>query len=261
MFDQVVTRPRARWPKTALIVGSAAVHAVGIATLAVVAMWQVDKLPIRELPPLLVQAPRLPAGAEAPRAGTRLDVPPRTTKIKVKDTVQPTRTVTEPAVAPSTGGEPGAGPAGPGDGPACEGPQCADLPPCAEPPCEPVPDPDPVVEPPPDPPPPVVHDTVTLPPTMAKGLRIAGDEQVFPDRTVALAMLHDGKSEVRGTFKLCVGEDGQVTSVRKMVSTGYDPYDQALTAAMQGWRYRPYLVDGTPAPMCTVQLFVYRIRS
>ena len=134
MFDQVVTRPRARWPKTALIVGSAAVHAVGIATLAVVAMWQVDKLPIRELPPLLVQAPRLPAGAEAPRAGTRLDVLRKTMKIKVRDVVQPTAVVTEPAVVPSTGGEPGAGPAGPGDGPACEGPQCADLPPCAEPP-------------------------------------------------------------------------------------------------------------------------------
>lgn len=274
MFDQVVSRPRRRTLKSALIVGSAVVHAAAVAGLVVAALWQVDRLPLGADPvDIAIKMPMPPMGAAALPAGKRQDIlPPKVAqvpKIRVTGVVQPTKQAVEPAVATGpagpTDGPPGGG-AG-GDGPPCrlatdapsDLPICATgpTPPCTDPPCTEDGDP-------PEAKPPVVaerHEIVNVPPTVAKGLRLSGDEQVFPARMTQLAMVHDGKTQVRGTFQVCVDEGGSISSVRRLASTGYADYDGALMDAMRGWRYKPYAVDGKAAPMCTVQVFVYRIKS
>lgn len=272
MFDQVVSRPRRSTLKSVLIVGSAVVHAAAVAGLVVAALWQVDRLPLGADPvDIAIKMPMPPMGAAALPAGKRQQIlPPKVAQVaktRVTDVVQPTKQPPEPAVATGavgpTDGTLGGG--GGGDGPLCRLPTdapsdlpiCATgpMPPCADPPCSEDGDP-----PPAKPPVVVHHDIVNVPPTVAKGLRLSGDEQVFPARMTQLAMVHDGKTQVRGTFQVCVDEGGSISSVRRLASTGYDDYDGALMDAMRGWRYKPYAVDGKAAPMCTVQVFVYRIK-
>jgi hypothetical protein len=266
MFDQVVVRPRRRALGSVLVIGSAMVHAAALATVAVAAMWQVDKVSLGpDRGEVAIAAPRPPAGAAQLPSGSKLPDPLKPPTVRSKDVVQPPAGPSAPPAA--TGGGPG-GPLGPAtDGP----PGPPDAPPCTDPagcvtddgpgtPPEP-----PVVTTTKDdvpPPPPVVPSTV------ARGLRLSGDEQIFPSRPTQLAMVHDGKTTVRATFQLCVDEDGSIASVRRLAGTGYDEYDEALAAAMRGWRYRPYMMvradrpgdPPVPTKMCTVQVFVYRIR-
>jgi hypothetical protein len=42
-----------------------------------------------------------------------------------------------------------------------------------------------------------------------------------------------------------------------MKSTGFENYDQKIVQAMHDWRYRPFLHDGKPTPVCTAATFVY----
>jgi periplasmic protein TonB len=270
MFDQVVNRRPASKLRSVLVVGSALAHGLVVAAVAVGAMWHIDKLPLGpDTDPVVLNFPKPPAGAGSLPEGARLkpkDPPKDPIKTKVKDTVQPVPPPTEPVIAPPIGdpvadvgtgaGAGGDGP--PGDGPPCDGPACADLPPCADPPCATDGDP-PKEQPKPEP---VVRvDPPVLPPNVAKGLRIDGDDQIRPTRDVQLGMLNAGQETVRGTFRLCVDAGGAVSSVKRLGSTGYDAYDADLMRGMQSWRYRPYMVDGQPAPMCTVVVFSYRIKA
>lgn len=274
MFEQVVSRPRVRVGKSVLVVGSAVVHAGFVAALMVAAMWRVERVPLGAFgPDITFQAPALPQGAtELPAGKPQSVVRPRV--VKVQMVTQPQ--VPRPDVIATSGptGDPNLNTTGGGDGPPCRRatdpasdlPLCAttDLPPCADPPCSADGDPPKHEEP-------VVTKTLVipnLPPTVAKGLRVAGDEQILPDRSTQLAMVHDGKTTVRGTFQLCVDDTGSIASVRRLASTGYQDYDAALMDGMRGWRYRPYQLESppgsgllTPAPMCTVQVFVYRIKD
>jgi hypothetical protein len=88
--------------------------------------------------------------------------------------------------------------------------------------------------------------------------RISGERLVKPDVNTAKAI---SKSQVShrivGRFRLCLDETGTVISVLPMKSTGYADYDRELMARMATWRYSPFEVDGTPAPVCTTITFVY----
>jgi hypothetical protein len=41
---------------------------------------------------------------------------------------------------------------------------------------------------------------------------------------------------------------------------GSTAYDRKLEREIYGWNYRPFRVDGEPAPVCTVFTFVYSQR-
>ncbi len=270
MFDQVVVRPRVKVVKSVLVVGSAVAHAAVVAGLMVAAMWHIERVPVGAFAADLTFSNTLPQGAaELPAGKPQLVVKPHLTRIKEvtqptiipPDQIQPSGPVGGPDIGSTLGG---------GDGPHCrlaadpasDLPLCAtDLPPCAEPPCSTDGDPPEVIKPP------VIAPVLIVPPTVAKGLRVAGDEQIFPSRVTQLAMIDDGKTTVHGTFQLCVDAAGAISSVRRLASTGYNAYDAALQDAMRGWRYRPYQLESPsgsghmiPAPMCTVQMFVYRIK-
>jgi hypothetical protein len=64
---------------------------------------------------------------------------------------------------------------------------------------------------------------------------------------------------VIGTFKLCVGTDGSVLSVSVAYSTGFAGYDDTIRSTIAAtWKYKPIVVDGAPAPVCSAVTFLYK---
>jgi outer membrane biosynthesis protein TonB len=61
-------------------------------------------------------------------------------------------------------------------------------------------------------------------------------------------------------FKVCVDTAGGIGSLAQVRSTGYPSYDDQLAAAIRGWRYRPYLANGTEIPVCGVVTFIYGLQ-
>jgi TonB family protein len=100
----------------------------------------------------------------------------------------------------------------------------------------------------------------TVAASVLAGLRISGETQVHPDDITQHQMIHDGVGRVAGVVKLCIAVDGSVGSTRLLVSTKYAAYDAALVAAVAGWRYQPYRVNGTPVPACSTVRFVYTMQ-
>jgi TonB family protein len=260
MFERVITRPRSPRRTTAILLATALAHVAVIGTLVVAAMWKIERIPFSDRSDLrvAVQIEAPPAGGPPP--GQRLEVQRvRQAKRPVKEPVQP---VVKPPVADpapsttttSTGGPPGGGDNPDGDPDATgtgTGTGTCLVEPCGpetdEPPAKPTPEPK--VEAPPR----------IVDPTLAAGLRVAGDAQIYPPDDVRGAIFRDGRDQVSGTFKVCVGADGAIDSVKVLKGTGYAGYDRALVDGMREWRYRPYRVDGTAVPMCFVQVWRYRM--
>ena len=49
-----------------------------------------------------------------------------------------------------------------------------------------------------------------------------------------------------------------IASVNQLKSTGFPPYDQKIINTIRGeWRYRPFMVNGKAAPVCTAVTFIY----
>lgn len=97
----------------------------------------------------------------------------------------------------------------------------------------------------------------TVAPDVMKGLRKSGNDQIPAPQSVRVAMMHEGKSRVVGTVKLCIGTDGHIDRAQLLKSTGYDAYDDLLVSEMKAWRYKPYTVEGEAVPACTAVTVVY----
>ena len=257
---------RRRRPRPAVLLSIAA-HVAAVAALLVAATWRIDKLETAD-PPVLLAGIALPppsGGDEAPPAKPK---PPRIKRPTVRDIVQPAAP-TDEAAPPE---DPGQGPGPAGDGPdllSCapgqdcqsavfvgvkdpvcgngqvEGnEECDDGGRAAGDGCSAA----------------CAREVTVLPAKLVEGHRIAGDPQIPPPPRVHAAMLGKGQDEVAGTVKMCLDRSGAVRSLRVLVSTGYQLYDDLLTSRMQAWRYRPYqLSDGTAVPVCTAVTFIYRI--
>jgi TonB family protein len=262
MFDRFVRRTKSpRW-KTALILGTAAGHAAVISALVLVAFWKIDPLPVVDHADVKLgpSIPKDEAGGPPPGARLKVQRPAVAPRIKPPVPVQPPPIVPpdlSKAIAPAGDvdgtGTPGGGGTNPGGDPTSE---LTGTGTCAAPPCGP-PEPPPAKDPlPPDPDPPIA----VVPPTVAAGLRLSGNDALYPSDPVRLSILRDGKDQVRGTFKLCVSRGGAVDAVQLIQSTGYDAYDAELTRAIRAWTFRPYLVNGKGAPMCTVKVVLFRLK-
>jgi TonB family protein len=116
---------------------------------------------------------------------------------------------------------------------------------------------DTLTAPPPPPPPPPVPQVVA--PTVLEGHRVAGDKDIRPDDRTKAEIEKSGKHRVVGSFKMCITATGKVETVKMLKSTGFPAYDATLIAGIHGWRYRPYLVNGSPKPVCTAVTFVYSV--
>lgn len=108
-------------------------------------------------------------------------------------------------------------------------------------------------------------EQVLIPPGIFTGMRIAGETQIVPPDPVKTEMLRAGKERTVGSFKLCIDASGRTSSIAPIGGgTKYPAYDAKITAAMRGWRYRPYTISSqgtvSAVPACSVVTFVYTIK-
>jgi TonB family protein len=259
-----------RW----LIAVSTVAHVVVGVGLFTTGVWQIQQLDRpRSRLELGTQPPPPPPPAGGPVAATPApEIKRKPKKTKVEATVQPPVQPDQPAPeVPSVGEHPG--PEGPGDGPesaclegcgpaaapvapvcgnharelgeGCDDGNTASLDGCSAT-CQ--------LEPQPRPPTAIVSTQVL------QSLRVFGETQIRPSSSTQNRISRDGARTVKGSVLLCIATDGSVASATMTESTTYDDYDQTLLAAVRGWRYRPYLVNGAAVKACSRVTFVYGMR-
>lgn len=255
MFENFVgAKVEKRRQRTRIIaIASVAVHAAFLLGLLVHGFWQIERLgmPKREItlavaPPLEVPEPPAPSVKRPPAPdNTKLRVRPQETTQPVNRPVDDT---VEVEIAPEEvgsdvgvpGGAPGGGPRFPGIG---DGSFLRDQ----------------LIEtPPPAPAAPKPPEMVK--PTVIEAQRIAGQKLIQPDDGTKLQMARDGRARVEASVKMCLSATGDVARTSLGRSSGYPEYDALILATMQGWKYRPYLVNAEPTPVCTQVTFIYSQR-
>ena len=88
--------------------------------------------------------------------------------------------------------------------------------------------------------------------------RVAGDHNILPDDSTQVEIKRHGLDRVIGSFKVCIDTRGEISGVSQIKSTGFAPYDLKITTTIRNkWRYRPFLVNGQPSPVCTAVRFIY----
>jgi hypothetical protein len=88
--------------------------------------------------------------------------------------------------------------------------------------------------------------------------RIAGDKNIVPDDSTQTEMRRRGVDKAIGAFKLCLTASGDIASVSMVKSTGFTDYDWKIQTTIRNkWRYKPFLVNGQAAAVCTAVRFVY----
>jgi TonB family protein len=60
-------------------------------------------------------------------------------------------------------------------------------------------------------------------------------------------------------LKLCVSDRGVPTTVSYVKSSDYTDANEKVMADVRKWRFRPYLLEGRPVPVCTATLLNYQI--
>ena len=251
MFENYVVEKNAKLPNwaKALVVASIVLHAGGGTGLAIYSWLKVDKLETPDtgvkvgldLPP----PPPPPKGSRKQKLEAKKDPTPK--KIKVTETVQPEKRpekVEEPSASDEPEGDPEGeeggvegGVVGGQVGGVIGGVQAA---------------------PPPPPPPPKVENVT---PQALEAQRIAGDKNITPDDVTKTEINRSGKTRIMVPVKLCVTERGTVRSVNIIKPSGFGAYDAKIKREMTGWKYRPFMVNGKPAPVCTAVTFIYVQKS
>lgn len=251
MFEVYVDAKRAKLPRWAklLIIASVIAHAGAGMGLAVYSWLKIDKLETPDtgvkvgldLPP----PPPPPKGSRKQKLEAKKDPTPK--KVKPVDTVQPEKRQEKvEEVVEESGDE---GPEGDPDGEeggvegGVVGGQVGGVIGGV------------VNAPPPPPPPPPKVETVT--PQALEAQRISGDKNIVPDSVTATEIKRSGKTRIVIPVKLCVNEGGRVKSVNILKPSGFGNYDAKIKREMQAWRYRPFMVNGKAAPVCTAITLIY----
>ena len=114
--------------------------------------------------------------------------------------------------------------------------------------------------PPPDDAPPAVPPPSDVPPRALEAKRISGERIIMP----AMAIRDQIGRSAPGTVtflvpvKVCVDTTGRPFAITILRSSGYAGYDADLTNGIATWRYRPFTIDGRPAPACGLVNFAYK---
>lgn len=105
---------------------------------------------------------------------------------------------------------------------------------------------------------------LNVPPSSLISSRIAGQPNIVPDNATKTALARWANAtaqQVRliGSFKLCISSSGRIQTITALRSTGVPAYDSKLVRDIrEGWRYRPFLREGVPSPVCTAVTFIYK---
>jgi serine/threonine protein kinase len=114
----------------------------------------------------------------------------------------------------------------------------------------------PAAVPPVETPAPVVPQIVA--PTALDANRIAGDKSIVPDELTMAAIGRSGHDTLVSTYKVCLTADGSISNVSQLRSTGFPDYDAKIVNTIRrDWRYRPFVINGRPTPVCTALRFIY----
>jgi serine/threonine protein kinase len=182
----------------------------------------------------------LPAGASAPRrtnptTGTKKTATGVTVKMEAPSAATPPGKAETPVAAP-----PAPAPAAPPPAVAAPVPATVAAP----------------VLPASVPAPPAAPQNVA--PTALDANRISGDKNILPDDITKSEISRSGKDRLVATYKLCITLDGAVSTVSQLTSTGFPAYDtKILNTIRSKWRYRPFMVNGKAAAVCTAVRFIY----
>jgi protein TonB len=248
MFENFENAKHAKMPVWAmpLIIASVAIHVVVFTGMWVKAMWTIEKLEVPKGDISIGVAPPPPPPPPPPPGGKKPETPkeikPR--KIKVTEPVQPVKQEDKPPEvqeeSADEGGEEGGvegGVAGGVQGGSLEGVLTAAPPP---------------------PPPPKPQAPQNVAPTALEAQRISGEKNIAPDDVTKTEIQRSGKTKIVASVKICLGATGSVASLNVLKASGFPAYDQKIQREMRNWRYRPFQINGKPAPVCTAVTFIYQ---
>jgi tRNA A-37 threonylcarbamoyl transferase component Bud32/cytochrome c-type biogenesis protein CcmH/NrfG len=97
----------------------------------------------------------------------------------------------------------------------------------------------------------------SFPPATFEANRISGSTNVAPDDATKQEIAAAGKTRVITAVKLCVDATGAVMTVTPLKRSGFAAWDAKIEREFAKLRYKPFLVDGKPAPACTAMTLVY----
>jgi len=109
----------------------------------------------------------------------------------------------------------------------------------------------------PEPPPP----PKIVPPTVLETQRISGAIPPLPPtvKEQAFNALGNQPGTLVAMFKVCIGMDGSIAQVNLIKPSGSAALDEFIKANLRTWRYRPYLINGKPTPICGTKVFNVRL--
>jgi len=87
--------------------------------------------------------------------------------------------------------------------------------------------------------------------------RISGERAVQPSHRDRLRLMQSASGPITGSYWYCFDTTGNVIDVGTVVPTGLPDYDARLRAAIAKWKFRPYVLDGTPRTGCSAITFIY----
>lgn len=100
-----------------------------------------------------------------------------------------------------------------------------------------------------------------VPPFALAAYQLSGEKNIFPDDVTKDEISRSGKTRLMIPVKLCLDAAGRITEVKIVGNgSGFPAYDATIMAGIRTWTYRPYLLDGVAAPVCTIVQFVYNQR-
>lgn len=109
---------------------------------------------------------------------------------------------------------------------------------------------------PPDPPK-VVEDVSS---DALRAMRLRGETAIHPPVDVRNEIYRSGQHSTSARLRVCLAENGTVSSVSVEQSTGYPAYDQELLTATRKWLYRPYTAGGKAVRACGLVVFQYTMK-
>jgi protein TonB len=110
------------------------------------------------------------------------------------------------------------------------------------------------------PPRPAVVAPKILPASELEKLRVGGDPQPSLPAGAKMIMHRDNVKKISLAVKVCVGEDGVPNSVKLVRSSDYGDANEKVLSDIRKWRFRPYLLNGSPVPVCTAALLSYQLQ-
>jgi hypothetical protein len=100
--------------------------------------------------------------------------------------------------------------------------------------------------------------------TLLERLHVGGNKHIVPDDLTKVEISRAGTGKrsisIKGSFRVCIDESGRVEAVLPLHATGFPDYDAKLLRGIREWAFKPYLVDGSPTPVCTYVRFIYSQR-